>query len=469
MKKDFTSDILRLMPNQSPEKSKLEGKLPPQALDAEQSLLGALMLEKSAIYKIADLLIVRDFYKKNHQEIYKAMIELFEKEEPIDVLTVSNRLKEKNLIENIGGTSYLTELVNSVATASNILDYAKIVQRKRILRDLIEASYDIGAMSYDEEQDTEILLDKVEKRIFSIAQQSLSQDFIAVKSSLEEAFDRIDKLSKQKGAPRGLATGFSGLDNILAGFQKSDLILLASRPAMGKSSLALNIATNIAVNQKIPVGIFSLEMSNDQVIDRLIAAQAGVDLWRLRTGRLSSEGQQNDFTRIQNALGILSEAPIFIDDAASTNILQMRAMARRLQAREGLGLIIVDYLQLMEPRNPADTTVRQVTEISRSLKVLARELSIPVLALSQLSRAVENRRPSIPRLADLRESGSLEQDADVVMFIYREDRYNPDTEKKNIADIIIAKHRNGPVGRVELYFDERSVAFRDLETKFEEE
>jgi len=457
------------MPNQSPEKSKLEGKLPPQALDAEQSLLGALMLEKSAIYKIADLLIVRDFYKKNHQEIYKAMIELFEKEEPIDVLTVSNRLKEKNLIENIGGTSYLTELVNSVATASNILDYAKIVQRKRILRDLIEASYDIGAMSYDEEQDTENLLDKVEKRIFSIAQQSLSQDFIAVKSSLEEAFDRIDKLSKQKGAPRGLATGFSGLDNILAGFQKSDLILLASRPAMGKSSLALNIATNIAVNQKIPVGIFSLEMSNDQVIDRLIAAQAGVDLWRLRTGRLSSEGQQNDFTRIQNALGILSEAPIFIDDAASTNILQMRAMARRLQAREGLGLIIVDYLQLMEPRNPADTTVRQVTEISRSLKVLARELSIPVLALSQLSRAVENRRPSIPRLADLRESGSLEQDADVVMFIYREDRYNPDTEKKNIADIIIAKHRNGPVGRVELYFDERSVAFRDLETKFEEE
>lgn len=456
------------MANQTPKKFGLEGKLPPQAIEAEQSLLGALMLDKSAIFKVADFLTSRDFYKNSHQEIYKAMLEIFERGEPIDVLTVSTRLSEKNVLENAGGNSYLTELVNSVATASYVLDYAKIVQRKRILRDLIEVSHEIGVLGHNESEDIDILLDKAEERIFSIAQQSLSQDFVPVKDTLEEAFERIDRLSKQKGAPRGLPTGFGGLDNILAGLQKSDLIILASRPAIGKSSLALNIATNIAISEKVPVGIFSLEMSKDQVIDRLIAAQARVDLWRLRTGRLSSEGENNDFVRIQKALGVLSEAPIFIDDAASANILQMRAMARRLQARAGLGLIVVDYLQLMEPRNPMDNMVRQITEISRCLKGLARELNVPVLALSQLSRAVERRSPPIPHLADLRESGSLEQDADVVLFIYREDKYRPDTDRKNIADVIVAKHRNGPVGGVELYFDERLVCFRDLEKGYEE-
>ena len=355
-----------------------------------------------------------------------------------------------------------------VPTASHIYDYAKIVQKKRILRDLIAASHEIGLLGYDETEDVDVLLDKAEKIIFQIAQRGLKQEFLPLKEGLKEAWERIDQLSKKEGAPRGVPTGFPDLDNLLSGLQKSDLIILASRPGMGKSSLALNIAANAAVFYKIPVGIFSLEMSNDQIIDRLIAAQAGIDLWRLRTGRLSSEGEDNDFERMQRALGILSEAPIFIDDSATINILEMRAMARRLQAKEGLGLLIIDYLQLIQPRNPTESIVRQITEISRSLKALARELDIPVLAISQLSRAVEKRTPPIPRLADLRESGSLEQDADVVIFIYREDKYFPETERKNIADIIVAKHRNGPVGKRELYFDERTVSFKSIERDYQE-
>ena len=450
------------MPNE------LTEKLPPQSLEAEKSLLGCLMLDKDAILKVADFLRVKDFYKKTHQQIYQVMIELFERGEPIDLLSVANRLQEKELLEEIGGNAYLTELINSVPTSAHTVNYARIIQRKRILRDLIEASHDIAVLGHNESEDIDVILDKAEQRIFSIAQKGLTQRFVPVKATLEEAFERIDKLSKQKGLPRGLPTGFPALDNILAGLQKSDLILLASRPAMGKSSLALNIASHIAIEKKVPVGIFSLEMSIDQVIDRLIAAQAGVDLWRLRTGRLSDKTDDNDFTRIQQALGMLAEAPLFIDDSPSPTVLQMRAMARRLQAEHGLGLVIIDYLQLVQPRNPSDSTVRQVTEISRSLKALARELNVPILALSQLSRAVEQRSPQIPRLADLRESGSLEQDSDVVLFIYREDRYNPDTQRKNIADIIVAKHRNGPVGKVELYFDESRVTFRNLEKRFEE-
>ncbi len=438
-------------------------KLPPQNIEAEKSLLGSLMLDKNAIIKVADFLQSRDFYKQNHQQIYQVVLELFEKGEPVDLLAVSARLKEKKLLEEVGENSYLTELINTVPTAAHISNYAKIVQRKRILRDLIEASQEINSIGYDEKEDIDVLLDRAEQRIFSIAQKSLTQRFVPIKDDLEDAFERIDKLSKHEGGLRGLPTGFTDLDNILAGLQKSDLVILASRPSLGKSALAVNIAANIAINQKIPIGLFSLEMSKDQVVDRLIAGLSNVDLWRLRTGRLSSEGEDNDFTRIQHTMGLLSEAPIYIDDAASSNVLQMRAMARRLQAEHGLGLIIIDYLQLMESRNPAATMVQQVTEISRALKGLARELDVPVLALSQLSRAVEQRSPQIPRLADLRESGSLEQDADVVLFIYREDRYRSDTTKKNIADIIIAKHRNGPVGKVELYFDDQRVCFRNLE------
>ena len=455
--------------NLNDKNSQIQGKLPPQNIEAEKSALGSLMLNKNAIIKVADFLNSEDFYKKNHQEIYKAILELFEKQEPVDLLAVSVRLKEKKLLKEIGGNSYLTELINFVPTATNVLNYAKIVRRKKVLRDLIESSHEINSLGHNEEEDIDVILDKAEQRIFSIAQKSLSQNFLLVKTALGDAFERIDKLSKHQGDIRGLPTGFMDLDNILAGLQKSDLVILASRPSFGKSSLALNIAANIAINQKIPVGMFSLEMSNDQLIDRLIAGISNVDLWKLRTGRLSSEGEDNDFSRIQNAMGILSEAPIYIDDSASSNILQMRAMARRLQAEKGLGLIIIDYLQLMEPRNPTASMVQQVTETSRSLKGLARELNVPVLALSQLSRATEQRTPQIPRLADLRESGSLEQDSDVVLFIYREDRYREDTTRKNIADIIIAKHRNGPIGKIELYFDEPRTSFRNLEKEEKEE
>ncbi len=426
-------------------------------------MLGCLMLDKNAIVKVVDFIDYKDFYRKDHQEIYKVCQELFEKGEPIDLLSVANRLKEKELLEEIGGNSCLTELINSVPTAANILHYAKIVQRKRILRDLIETGSDVASLGYNETEDPDVLMDEAEKKIFSIAQRGLSQNFQLIKTGLGEAFERIEKLSKYKEGLRGLPTGFTGLDNILAGLQKSDLIVLASRPSMGKSALATNIASYVSINEKVPVGIFSLEMSRDQLIDRLIADQAGIDLWRLRTGKLSADGDDNDFAKIQNALGVLSEAPIYIDDNVSSNILQMRALARRLQAEKGLGLIIVDYLQLMEPRNTQAGIVQQMTEISRSLKSLARELNVPVLAISQLSRAVEQRSPQIPRLSDLRETGAIEQDADVVLFIYREDRYRSDTTRKNIADIIIAKHRNGPVGKVELYFDESRVAFRNLE------
>lgn len=456
------------MDNDSSKNFELPDKLPPQSIEAEQCLLGSLMLDKNAILKVVDFLQSRDLYKGIHQEIYAAMQNLFERGEPIDLLSVSTRLKEKEKLEEIGGNSYLTELINFVPTATHVLNYAKIVQRKRILRDLIDASHEIGLMGYNETEDVDLLLDQAEKRIFSIAQKSLSQNFLPVKAALGEAFERLDRLSKYRGELRGLPTGFTDLDNMLAGLQKSDLIILASRPSLGKSALAVDIARNVAIHQKIPVGIFSLEMSKDQLVDRLIAAQAGVDLWRLRTGRLSSEGEENDFAKIQRALGILSETPIYIDDAASSNILQMRAMARRLQADEGLGLIIVDYLQLMEPRSINTSEVQQVTEISKSLKSLARELNVPVLAVSQLSRAVEMRTPPRPRLADLRQSGALEQDADVVLFIYREKERGEDVPQ-SIAEIIIAKHRNGPIGAVKLYFDNQKVTFHNLEKAHEEE
>ncbi|MCP6718742.1 MAG: replicative DNA helicase [Patescibacteria group bacterium] len=443
--------------------SDLPKKLPPQSIEAEQSLLGCLMLDKEAIVKVADFLRPDDFYRKDHQRIYEACLKLFGNNEPIDFLSVSNRLKEENRLEGIGGNSYITEVVNSVPTAAHTLNYAKIVHRKKILRDLISASQEIEGLGYDEAEDVDNVLDKAERRIFSIAQRSLSQEFTLVKDSLEQAFERIDNLSKHKTGLRGLATGFPDLDNILAGLQKSDLIILAARPSLGKSALAINLALNISVNQKIPVGLFSLEMSKDQVVDRLIASVSGVDLWRLRTGRLSEEGDEDDFSKIQQAMGLLSEAPIYVNDAFSYTVLQMKAMCRRLQMEKGLGLIIVDYLQLMEPMNPNANPVQQVSENSRALKGLAREIDIPVLVVSQLSRAVEQRSPQIPRLSDLRQSGTIEQDADVVLFIYREDRYRPETARKNIADLIIAKHRNGPIGRVELYFDERRVTFRTLD------
>lgn len=443
-------------------------KIPPQSIEAEQSLLGSILLDKDAIYAVADLLKPKDFYQRPHRLIYEIILEIFNRQEPIDLLSIQVRLREKNLLEEIGGLSYLTSLVNAVATPAHAHHYAKNVHKKKVLRDLIEAAYHIEALGYQESDDIDAILDQAEQKIFSISQQSLTQEFIPVRSALEAAFDRIEKLHRGDGVLRGLSTGFYDLDQILGGLQKSDLIILAARPSLGKTSLALDIARHIAIKEKIPVGIFSLEMSREQVVDRLISAEAEVDQWKLRTGRLSTKGENNDFEKISEALATLSEAPIYIDDAASATALQMRTMARRLQAEKGLGLIIVDYLQLMHSNVGNNISmVQQITEISRSLKGLAKELNIPVLAVSQLSRAVEQRTIPIPKLFDLRESGSIEQDADVVMFIYRKDKDSKDSKRKNIAEIIIAKHRNGPTGKVVLYFNDNQVSFKNLDKSYE--
>ncbi len=448
------------------EQTKSIEKLPPQDTEAEKSLLGSLLIDPDAILKVVDFLLPRDFYKAKHQQIYGCMLDMFEKREPIDVLSISSKLKGKNQLEGIGGASYLTTLINTVPTATHILNYAKIVQQKRVLRELINAGHKINELANNEDEDVDTLLDKAEKTIFDIAQKSLTQRFVSVKEMIDDTWKRIDELSKQTGELRGVATGFKSLDNLLAGLQKSDLVILAARPSLGKSSLAINIAQNVAIKKKIPVGIFSLEMSKDQIMDRILSSEADIDSWRLRTGKLSDQGEHNDFTRLQTAMGTLADAPIYIDDTSGLNILQMRAMARRLYANNGLGLLIVDYLQLMSHRNSQLNILHQVTENSKALKGLAKELNIPVLVLSQLSRAVEQRTPQIPRLSDLRESGGIEQDADVVMMIHREDRYKENSDKPNIAEIIIAKHRNGPVGKVELYFDETRTTFRDLEKGF---
>ena len=443
-------------------------KLPPQNVEAEQSVLGCLMLDKYALIKVADLLCPEDFYRHSHGQIFQTMLDLYDKNIPIDLLSLNNRLEEIKILEVIGGPAYLTSLVNTVPTAAHVLHYAKIVHHKKVLRDLIEAAEHIAQLGFNEKEDIETILDEAEQRIFKISQRSLSQEFMPVKNALEEAFERIDKLHKGDGALRGVATGFGDLDEILGGLQKSDLVILAARPSLGKTSLALDLVRHVAIKGKVPVGVFSLEMSKNDVVDRLIASEAGIDLWKLRTGRLSSEGADNDFTRIQEAMASLSEAPIFIDDAPSPTVLQMRTMGRRLQTDKGLGLIVIDYLQLIQPRTNSDNIVQQVSEISRSLKGLARELEVPVLALSQLSRAVEGRPDQMPRLADLRESGSIEQDADVVLFIYREDKVKKDSPRPNIADIMIAKHRNGPIGRVELYFNDTQASFKNLEKHFME-
>lgn len=443
--------------------SKMPEKKPPQNTEAEQCLLGCLMLDKNAIVKVADFIAPQDFYKDIHKDIFSSMADLFSKMEPIDIISVSARLKEKGQLDHIGGYSYLTSLINTVPTATHVANYAKLVREKKVLRDLIEASHEIGLDAFDESQDVDTLLDKAEKKVFSIGQRSLRQTFVPIKEILGETFERIDQLSKHQSLYRGVPTGFTKLDNMLSGLQRSDLVILAARPSMGKSSLALDIARHVAIHENLPVGIFSLEMSKDQLAERLLSSQANIDSWRLRTGKLQDNAQDNDFSRLQSAMGSLSEAPIYIDDAGTTNILQMRAMARRLQSEAGLGLMIVDYLQLMDSTNKYATPIQQVTENSRALKGLAKELNIPVLVLSQLSRAVEQRTPHKPMLSDLRESGAIEQDADVVLFIYREDKYNENSLEKNIAEILIAKHRNGPTGAVKLYFDEQRVSFRNLE------
>lgn len=438
-------------------------RVPPHNLEAEMSVLGSLMLDKDAIIKVADLLKVGDFYKDANNTIYEVILALYEEREPIDVLSISNKLEENKQLETVGGSSYVASLVSTVPSASHVVHYAKVVQKKALLRRLINAASEIVEAGYQEGEDIEKILDEAEQKLFAVSQKYIKQDFVPIRSILEAAFNRIDELHREGDKFRGIPTGFVDLDNILAGLQKSDLVILAARPSVGKTSFALDLARHAAVREKVPVGMFSLEMSSDQLVDRMLAAEARVDLWRLRTGRLKSEGENNDFQRIGEAMGVLSEAPVFIDDTASANIMEMRTMARRLQAEHKLGLIIIDYLQLMEGRGKGDNRVQEISEISRGLKNLARELNIPIIALSQLSRAVEARSPQIPKLSDLRESGSIEQDADVVLFLYREDREKPDTPNKGIVKVIIAKHRNGPVGEVNCFFEEASASFKSLE------
>jgi replicative DNA helicase len=437
-------------------------RIPPQSIDAERALLGSIMLKPDGIHEVTDIVSADSFYVEKHRAIFRAMVELVTAGSPIDLLSTSNRLKETNELERVGGGSYLGELVASVPTSANLKYYAEIVQKKAMMRALIEASSEITELGYDESRPIEEVVDQAEKRLSEVTSSPTMRKFVAIGDELKEAWERFDNLNRGEHELRGVPTGFQQLDNILAGFQRSDLIILAARPSMGKTALALDIARQTAIKTGTPVGIFSLEMSAQQLVDRMLAAEARVDAWKLRTGKIDSD---DEFERIRDAMARLSKAPIYIDDQPANNALVMRSVARRLKREHGIGLLIVDYLQLMTPtaaRN-SDNLVQQVTEISRSLKTLARELDVPVLALSQLSRAIEQRRGR-PRLSDLRDSGSIEQDADVVMFIHNEDRYKENVEERsNVAEILVEKHRNGPTGAIKLFFDSKRATFLPIE------
>jgi replicative DNA helicase len=438
------------------------GKLPPQNLDAEMSLLGAVLIDEETLADISEHVKPDDFYDKRHGLIYGGMMRLYEKHRPVDLLTLTEELKRKKELDTIGGSAYLTDLTNYVPTAAHAEAYAELVEQKAVRRRLIKASGEISELGFDEEYTTQELLEKAEAELFSVSDQSLKQDLVTLESILTESFDRMEELHRNKGSLRGVRTGYRDLDNMTAGLQRSDLIILAARPAMGKTTLVTNLAYNVATIAKQPVLFFSLEMSKEQLVDRMLADASGVDGWNIRTGNLSDE----DFSKLSDAMGEMAEAPIFIDDTPGLTVLEMRTKARRVAHEQPLGLIIIDYLQLMQGSGRSDgNRVQEVSEISRGLKLIARELNVPVIALSQLSRSVESRSPQIPQLADLRESGSIEQDADIVMFIYREAYYNPETDRGNITDLIIAKHRNGPTGKIELYFHPERLRFMSVDHK----
>lgn len=440
------------------------GKIPPQNLDAEKSLLGAVLIDEETLADISEHVTVKDFYDKRHATIFGGMMRLYEKHKPVDLLTLTDELKKKSEIETVGGSAYLTELTNYVPTAAHAEAYAELVAQKAVRRRLIKASGEISELGYNEDTTTQELLEKAEAELFSVSDQSLKQDLVSIESILTESFDRMEELHRNKGTLRGIRTGYRDLDNMTAGLQRSDLIILAARPAMGKTTLVTNLAYNVATIAKQPVLFFSLEMSKEQLVDRMLADASGVSAWNIRTGNLSDD----DFSKISEAMGEMAEAPIFIDDTPGMTVLEIRTKARRAMHEQPLGLIIVDYLQLMQGSGRGDgNRVQEVSEISRGLKLVARELNVPVIALSQLSRSVESRSPQIPQLADLRESGSIEQDADIVMFIYREAYYNPETERENLTDLIIAKHRNGPTGKIELYFHPERLRFMSLDRKHE--
>lgn len=440
------------------------GKIPPQNLDAEKSLLGAVLIDEETLADISEHVTPKDFYDKRHGAIFGGMMRLYERHKPVDLLTLTEELKKKDELDAIGGSAYLTELTNYVPTAAHAEAYAELVAQKAVRRRLIKASGEISELGFDENTTTQELLEKAEAELFSVSDQSLKQDLVSIESILTESFDRMEELHRNKGALRGVRTGWQDLDKITAGLQRSDLIVLASRPAMGKTTLVTNLAYNVATVAKQAVLFFSLEMSKEQLVDRMLADASGVDAWNIRTGNLSDE----DFSKLSEAMGEMAEAPIYLDDTPGLSVLEMRTKARRAAHDTPLGLIIVDYLQLMQGSGRDNgNRVQEVSEISRGLKLIARELNVPVIALSQLSRTVESRSPQIPQLADLRESGSIEQDADIVMFIYREAYYNPETERENVTDLIIAKHRNGPTGRIELYFHPERLRFMSLDKRHE--
>lgn len=440
-------------------------RIPPQNLDAEKSLLGAILIDEEILADVSEVVKPADFYEKTHEMIFDAVIRLYERHKPVDMLTLTDELKRKDHLELVGGAAYLSELTNYVPTAAHAEAYAELVSQKAIRRRLIHASGEITELGYDENIDTQELLSKAESELFSVSDQSLKQDLISMESILTESFDRLEELHRNKGALRGIKTGYRDLDAMTAGLQRSDLIILAARPAMGKTTLVTNLAYNVATIEQKAVLYFNLEMSKEQLVDRMLADASGVDSWNIRTGNLSDE----DFTKLSDAMGEMAEAPIYIDDTPGLSVLEMRTKARRIAHEQELGLIIVDYLQLMQGSGKNDgNRVQEVSEISRGLKLVARELNVPLIALSQLSRSVETRTPPIPQLSDLRESGSIEQDADIVSFIYRPGYYEPDNpEVANITDLIIAKHRNGPVGKVQLYFHPERLRFMSLDKRHE--
>lgn len=432
-----------------------KAKIPPHDLELEKSVLGAVLIDPDAIVKVMDLLTAESFYQQSHQLIFEAMRELYDKREPIDVVTLSNKLKQQKKLTQAGGTSTITGLSNSISTAANVESYAKLIAEYAVKRRLITLAGEIGEQAFDEGNSARDLLDLAEKRIFNVTASQRSTSFIPLKDTLVESFERLDELQRSGGELRGIATGFADLDRMLAGMQKSNLLILAARPGMGKTALSLNITHNAVVNDKRKVGFFSLEMSKEELVDRLLVAQADIDAWKLKTGRLD----QQDFLRLSDAMGVLAEADLFIDDTPGMSIFEMRTKARRLKAEHDVDLILVDYLQLAHGETK-DNRVQEVSEISQGLKNLARELRIPVLALSQLSRAIENRGEKNPQLSDLRESGAIEQDADVVMFLYRKDE-----DIRESVSLKIAKHRNGPLGEVELFFRGDRIRFYGMEKR----
>lgn len=434
-----------------------QNRIPPHNIDAEESVLGALLLDREAASDVAEFLKAEHFYKESNGLVYEAMLELYQEREPIDVVTVANKLKKNKTLVKVGGAMYLSDLANKVPTSAHIEHYGRIIKDASTKRGLISAASRLTESAFDDGREIADLLDEAEKNVFSLSQQNLKNQFISIKEALAESFDRLDELHKNAGGMRGVPTGFADVDDALAGMQPSNLVILAARPSVGKTALSLNIAHYVSVHHKMPIGFFSLEMSREELVDRLLVSQANIDAWKLKTGRLG----EAEFAALSDAMGVLADAPIYIDDTPGLSILEMRTKARRLMAEHGLKLIIVDYLQLVHGRKNAESRVQEVTEISQGLKNLARELKVPVLALSQLSRAVETRGGNKqPQLADLRESGAIEQDADVVMFLYRED----DEDRENIK-LSIAKHRNGPLRLVDLRFVGEKVRFFGMERK----